>query len=150
MKKFIGFLGACGVVVLAGCGTQQPAMPADTMTAANTSLERVDIIDFKEAIANGYTVIDVRTPEEFADGSIAADALNIDYYDEDFMTQMSTLPRDGEYAIYCRSGNRSGQALEAMQVMGFENVVELDGGIMTWASAGNDVVAPTCAVNKTC
>jgi phage shock protein E len=66
-------------------------------------------------------VIDVRTPEEFATGHLDG-AVNINWEDPTFTDQVATLDKDGVYVLYCRSGNRAGQALDAMTSMGFTNL----------------------------
>lgn len=66
-------------------------------------------------------VIDVRTPEEFATGHLDG-AVNINWEDPAFTDQVATLDKDGVYVLYCRSGNRAGQALDAMTSMGFANL----------------------------
>ncbi|MEL6981607.1 MAG: rhodanese-like domain-containing protein [Actinomycetota bacterium] len=80
-------------------------------------------------------VLDVRTPEEFAEGHLA-DATLVDFYTEDFADQLAALDPDVPYLIYCRSGNRSGQTLALMEELGFTDVADVDGGILAWADAG--------------
>ncbi|MCB0973166.1 MAG: rhodanese-like domain-containing protein [Actinobacteria bacterium] len=86
----------------------------------------------------GVQVIDVRTPEEYDEGHIAG-AEMIDFYSSDFGDEIAALDRDGEYVIYCRSGNRSGQAAALMSNLGFTHVADVDGGILAWEGAGLDV-----------
>jgi rhodanese-related sulfurtransferase len=83
----------------------------------------------------GLVVLDVRTPEEFEAGHLA-DATMIDFYAEDFGDRIAELDRDAPYLLYCRSGNRSGNARVLMERMGFTNVADVDGGILAWADAG--------------
>ena len=71
-------------------------------------------------------VIDVRTPSEYSEGHLDG-AVNIDVQDANFGTVLSQLPTDGEYVVYCRSGNRSAQAVEIMKAAGFTNVVDAGG-----------------------
>lgn len=71
-------------------------------------------------------VIDVRTPEEFATGHLDG-AININWQDPTFADQVSALDKDGVYIIYCRSGNRAGQAIDAMTSMGFNNLTNAGG-----------------------
>ena len=67
---------------------------------------RLSAADFAAAAAQpGVTIVDVRTPAEFASGHIDG-AVNIDIEGADFASQISALPKDGAYAVYCRSGNR--------------------------------------------
>ena len=71
--------------------------------------------------------IDIRTPEEYDSGHIDG-ALNIDFYATDFIQQLEKLDKNSAYSIYCRSGSRSGKALDMMNELGFTNVVDLFGG----------------------
>jgi rhodanese-related sulfurtransferase len=69
-------------------------------------------------LSEGTIIIDVRTPGEFATGHLE-NALNIDVQSPDFVAQVSELDPNASYFIYCRSGNRSGQAISQMSNMGF-------------------------------
>ncbi len=68
-------------------------------------------------------IIDVRTPEEYATGHLEG-AVNIDWEGE-FTSVIGQLPTDGDYLLYCRSGNRAGQAKAFMDAAGFSNVTNL-------------------------
>jgi len=74
------------------------------------------------------TVLDVRTPEEFATGHLEG-AVLLDFYSEDFATELADLDRDTPYVLYCRSGNRSGQTRAMMTSLEFADVADVDGGI---------------------
>jgi len=80
-------------------------------------------------------VLDVRTPEEFAEGHLEG-AVLVDFYDPDFADQLAALDTEVPYLVYCRSGNRSGQALSVMDQLGFASAVDIDGGIVAWSDAG--------------
>jgi rhodanese-related sulfurtransferase len=82
-------------------------------------------------LAEGTVIIDVRTPGEFASGHLEG-ALNIDVQSPDFAAQVSQLDPTQEYFIYCRSGNRSGQAISRMSNMGFTSMI--NGGSVEQAS----------------
>ena len=69
-------------------------------------------------LVEGTIIIDVRTPAEYATGHLDG-ALNIDVQGADFAAQISELDPSQPYFIYCRSGNRSGQAISQMANMGF-------------------------------
>lgn len=73
------------------------------------------------------TIIDIRTPEEYASGHMDK-AINIDFYASDFKDQLEKLNKSEAYSIYCRSGSRSGKALGIMKDLGFTNVADLQGG----------------------
>ena len=76
-------------------------------------------------------VLDVRTKEECSVGMING-AINYDFMSSDFKTQLSQLDRNKTYLVYCRSGNRSGQACLIMQGLGFNELFNLEGGTMFW------------------
>ncbi len=84
-------------------------------------------------ISEETVIVDVRTPEEFATGHLEG-AVNVDLQSGDFEGEISSLPVDGEYVVYCQSGNRSAQAVDIMTTNGFDDVVDA-GGIEEAASA---------------
>lgn len=75
-----------------------------------------------------YLLVDVRTPAEYGAGFIPT-AINVDY--REIVEGLSDVPRDDLVIVYCRTGNRSGQALRSLQGAGFTNVVDF-GGINRW------------------
>jgi rhodanese-related sulfurtransferase len=74
-------------------------------------------------------MIDVRTPEEFAEGHIKG-AINIDFESESFASEIKKLDPELTYFVYCRSGNRSGKAINMMILEDLMNTYELKGGIV--------------------
>lgn len=77
-------------------------------------------------------IIDVRTDYELAAG-IIPNAVHIDFYrGHDFIAEIERLDKDKNYYVYCRSGNRSGQACKIMNQLGFKNAYNLIGGMMQW------------------
>ena len=75
-------------------------------------------------------ILDVRTPAEVAGGKLNG-AINIDIFSRDFQSKINKLDKDKTYLIYCRSGNRSGQACNTMAGLGFTNLYNLAGGIIS-------------------
>ena len=74
----------------------------------------------------GATIIDVRTPAEYAQGHLDG-AVNIDVQSPDFMTRIAGYDKDGRYIVYCRSGVRAGQAQSMMTDAGFTDVTNAKG-----------------------
>ena len=97
-------------------------------------LRPVAAAEAPQLIEDGASVIDVRTPEEFASGHLA-DARNIDVQSDSFLTEVDGLDRDATYVLYCRSGARAGAAGEMMVEMGFTDVANA-GGFEDLAAAG--------------
>jgi rhodanese-related sulfurtransferase len=83
----------------------------------------------------GLVVLDIRTPEEFNEARLA-DAIMVDFYADDFADQLDALDKDVPYVMYCRSGNRSSEAVTTMKDLGFVEVYEIDGGIVNWSERG--------------
>ncbi len=111
--------------------------PAESVAAVAFDGSHVPADAFAGAAASeGVTVIDVRTPEEFAAGHLPG-AVNIDVSAATFPAEVATLDPQADYAVYCQSGNRSRVALEAMAAAGVEHTVGLEGGIGAW---GGEVV----------
>ena len=77
-------------------------------------------------------LLDVRTDREFAMGHIRG-AAQIDFYRDDFREELAKLDPNVPVYVYCRSGNRSGQAAKMMKSMGFKTVYNLEGGMGAWA-----------------
>lgn len=110
------------------------ASPGGLVTVS--PLEARAVIDDPPA---GLVVLDVRTPEEFAEGHIE-NAVMLDFYRDDFADRLAELDPTTPYVLYCRSGNRSGRTLQMMADLGFDTVYNVDGGIISWLDAGLPVV----------
>jgi phage shock protein E len=78
-------------------------------------------------------VVDVRTPGEVAMGRLDT-ALHIDFQGNDFIGEISKLDKSANYYIYCRSGNRAGQAIALMVQEGFTGTLT-NGGSLESAAA---------------
>lgn len=74
-------------------------------------------------------LVDVRTPDEFSSGHIP-NALNIDFQNTSFVSEVKKLDTNKTYFVYCRSGNRSEQAIRIMKQNGIKNIYELQGGLL--------------------
>lgn len=88
---------------------------------------------FKKSMSEQENVVllDVRTPAEVAQGIIEG-AIVIDFFANDFQAKINALDKDANYFVYCRSGQRSGQACQMMDQLGFKSLVNLEGGILDW------------------
>lgn len=106
-----------------------------TSAQSSDAISVLNKTQFEQAIQDkGVVLIDVRTPEEFAQGAIEG-AKNIDFFNQqNFIKQISSLDKSEPVYVYCRSGNRSMKAARQLVSLGFEKVYDLAGGYMAWAS----------------
>lgn len=111
--------------------TTQPASTAGSVSANSPALLSPKLFKKQFKKAKNKVLIDVRTPEEFAEGHLRK-AQNIDYQNDNFKEQISKLDKSKTYYLYCRSGKRTVGAAEVMQKTGFENIVVLEGGLLAW------------------
>ncbi len=114
------------------------ALLAGACGGDTATIELIDAPEAQELLAappDDLVVLDVRTPEEHAEAHIAG-STNIDFYAADFAAQLDQLDKDTPYFVYCRSGNRSAETITTMRELGFTEVYELEGGIVSWAGAG--------------
>jgi len=120
MKKILPIILAA--FLLAGC-----AASAEEISYRQIGMNEAITMMEEES---GYMILDVRTPEEFADKHIPG-AINIP--NETIGTaEIPDLPdKDQLILVYCRSGNRSKQASEKLAALGYTNIVEF-GGINDW------------------
>lgn len=126
-----------GVMLVSGCTTKEPEPP--TQIILNLTPEQADDLIQENANNVDFFIIDVQTPQEFAEGHIE-NAILIDYYSETFTNTISYLDRDKIYLIYCQNGVRSGAALAIMEDLGFMEVYHLESGIEAWQAAELPVV----------
>jgi phage shock protein E len=109
-------------------------------TSTTAGVTNMKVTEFSAKIAEaGVITLDVRTPGEFAEGYIEGARL-IDFQSGNFENEIASLDKNATYAVYCRSGNRSGQAVKVMQDAGFTNLFNMDGGVIDWANAGLPLV----------
>jgi phage shock protein E len=123
-----------------GCSGAAASAPASNDPTSNDPIAVV--IDAADAVAlleerDDLTVIDVRTPPEFADGHLTGAAL-VDVQDPGFRDQLEPLDRDAAYLVYCRTGNRSAHAVTIMRDLGFTELYDA-GGLADLAGAGASV-----------
>ena len=113
-----------------GSAIAEPAVIAATDTSAPAA---AGLPAAEAALAEERTVIDVRTPEEFAAGHVDG-AARIGLADPDFASQVAELDPAVRYVVYCRTGNRSAQAATQMRAGGLD--VYDGGGLDDMVAAG--------------
>ena len=101
------------------------------LTTQQPKVEILEKIKYQGLVRKGYTIIDVRTPEEFAEDHIEG-AQNINIKSEAFVAEIENLPKSDTLLIYCRTGKRSIYAAQVMVSFGFQKIYDLDGGFLNW------------------
>lgn len=88
-------------------------------------------------VAEGAYILDVREMDEWEAGH-APGAHHVPMMT--VASRMDELPTDEPIVVFCRHGQRSAQVVNYLMGNGFENAVNLDGGIVDWVAAGRRLV----------
>jgi phage shock protein E len=112
------------------------SLVATISLAAGTRFPELTVDQSRELIQkrtgdSKFVIVDVRTPEEFAEGHLSG-AVNLNVMGPDFERQLSALDRGKTYLVYCRTGNRSAKAIQTMERLGFRSVYHMFEGIVGW------------------
>lgn len=133
MKRIAPLAALLSLVLLAGCAGSATLAPEIGDVTPAQAAATID-----QNAGGDFVILDIRTAEEYAGGKIAG-ALNIDFYAADFGVQLDRLDRDSRYLVYCRTGNRSSQAMPMFEELGFTKVDNLSGGLVAWYEQGYPV-----------
>ena len=122
MKKAIAAVFASALLI-SGC-------------SSNSSVTDLGAAEFvSQSQAAGVVIIDVRTAGEFNEGHIA-NAINIDVQSSSFDSDIAALDKNATYALYCRSGNRSGIVAGKMSDAGFTSILNAQVGFVDLVASG--------------
>lgn len=143
MRIFPLFLTTLAAAFLLSCEQGGDIAESNSPTTATASDEgpiNVDGAKAAEVLASdpSITVLDVRTPEEFAEGHIKG-AVNIDFNDDAFEAKIAALDPAKPYLVHCASGGRSGQAMPAFEKREFSRLYHLSTGFAGWVADGQPV-----------
>lgn len=99
-------------------------------------IQTITVQELKSKIDNGESIhlVDVREPHEHAEFNIGGTLLPLGKVRTMQVDDIEDLKNETVY-VYCRSGNRSGQACLILGTMGFTNVVNVAGGMLAWQEA---------------
>ncbi|WP_338812090.1 rhodanese-like domain-containing protein [Bernardetia sp. Wsw4-3y2] len=116
--------------------TNTKVVEENTEYTIHQKIEKLEAQEFSNKMTElrVYNIVDVRTPKEFDQASIPR-AKNIDINASNFEEVLDKLERIKPLLIYCKSGGRSAKAVEKAKEMGFERIIELDGGMESWKAA---------------
>lgn len=124
-KKIVAIVSA--LLVLTGCSSSG----ATDLSAKEFQAKTLE---------SGVITLDVRTPGEFMEGHLV-NAINIDVESPSFASEIEKLDKSATYAVYCRSGRRSANAVATMKDAGFSSLFNLNAGVQEWTAAGLPLVA---------
>ncbi|MEQ1702514.1 MAG: rhodanese-like domain-containing protein [Ilumatobacteraceae bacterium] len=145
-RPLVAVLAAGALLLAAGCSEDESTAPTVTGTVdtgpvtqpTSVKITPVEGAAFVQEMGESLTIIDVRTPEEFAAGHLEG-AINVDIESGQFSARIEGLDHTATYMVYCHSGRRSAIATDTMVTAGFTEVYDV-GGIADWIAAGLPVV----------
>ena len=125
-------------VALSACKKDdKKAIPGASKEVATAAI--VDIsTSGMAALGNDVQLVDVRTPEEYAQGYIK-NAINVNVRGTDFLANTVLLDKSKPVYVYCAVGVRSMEAAKALQAEGFTHIYNYSGGFREWATKGNTI-----------
>lgn len=128
------------IILLAACGGGNPAAPAVVAEVANVPLDLAPEVDVHTVAAikdsDDVYLLDVREQWEYDEGHIPGITL---LPMGEVPNRLDEIPKDKEVIVTCRTGNRSGQVVDFLSQNGFDNVHNMQGGIVAWEQAGYEV-----------
>jgi phage shock protein E len=124
-------------VVLMGCSAAPAAAPTAPAAQTQNLPADIDVATAKSLRGRSDVVmLDVRTPEEYAQGHIPG--ITLIPLDQ-LPNRLSEVPKDKTVVVTCHSGNRSRQAAELLRQKGYTDIHNMLGGITAWQQAGYPV-----------
>ncbi len=103
-------------------------------------IKEIDANDLQNRIAEGddFMLLDIRSAGELAQGMLP-DAEHLPMHV--IPLRINELPKDKDVILYCHSGARSYHACAYLAQQGYDNVINLRGGILNWARSGYQLAA---------
>ncbi len=119
-------------LVLTGCVSADKTDPAATAQGQKGTVTKIDAATAYERMgaSDDYTLVDVRTPDEFSQGHIQG-AISLPDYNVAAWASQVLPDKDAVIYVYCRSGSRSAASSALLAEMGYTNVYDM-GGIINW------------------
>ena len=112
----------------------------DLVREAKDATEQTDAPTVHAALNSGedVTVVDVREPSEWEEGHIPG-ATNIPRGLLEYQAADNLPDKDARIIVHCAVGGRGALAANSLKEMGYENVVNMDGGMTQWRESGYEV-----------
>ena len=113
------------------------ACTPSTAGRSDPGYRTVDVAVVHEALQQGrvgkdFTILDVRTPAEYAEGHIAGAML---LPVQELAARLDEVPRDRPVYVHCKGGKRSARAARLLASKGYTNIRDMRGGIIAWRKA---------------
>jgi molybdopterin/thiamine biosynthesis adenylyltransferase/rhodanese-related sulfurtransferase len=122
---------------------------AEVIRKIRSQVEEVDPSEVKAALGNGVVILDVRESEEWDAGHIPGARHVPRGYLESRVEGVVGADRDQRVVIYCASGQRSALAANTLkELLGYENVASMNGGITLWKDRGYEVETPVALTRE--
>jgi rhodanese-related sulfurtransferase len=105
------------------------------------AIKQLDVNSFekKKTELKEFTLLDVRTQDEYAQGHLANSTL-LDIYSNEFKTKAAKLDKSKPVLVYCASGIRSKKAAVILEELGFKEIYNLSGGFAAWKQMNKPIV----------
>ena len=126
-------LSLLGALALTACGSPATPPPVDPQNLPiEVSAGMVESLRQRPDVL----LIDVREPEEYQAGHIPGAVL---MPLRELPSHLDEIPKDKTVVAVCRSGNRSAKAADFLRQTGFDNIHNMQGGMLAWEQAGYEV-----------
>jgi len=134
-------LAACIAPATVYAAEPSPAQPATAAaaTAPLPTMSQDQLLQHQEQHGDHLFVLDVRTPQEFAEGHVPG-AVNISH--DQLAARLADVPKDKDVVLYCRSGRRAGMAADVLRANGYTRLSHLEGDMQAWVANGRPVARP--------
>mgnify|MGYP001948560830 FL=1 len=109
----------------------------NTDTQIQKIAKDISIEEYKNLINDTAIILDVRRKIEYDAGHLK-NAVNIDWFDDNFTQQVDKLDKNKVLLIHCASGGRSSSAMKKLASLGFNTMYNMLGGFNAWKNAGYD------------
>jgi phage shock protein E len=127
-------------LVASGCGSK--SSNAQTQLKAHRQVKVVSPAEFAKVVAEPGTV----TLNVLGPGMPSIPGTDLFISIDQLSNSQSRLPSTStKLAVYCAHGRTSALAVPILEQMGYENIVELRGGMVAWQASGRPLLAPTAA-----
>ena len=97
-----------------------------TVNLSSSQIKSKPITEISQNDTKKIVLVDVRTPEEYGDGHLD-NAVNINWYDPDFVKKFEAIDKNSPIYLYCKMGGRSMKAAKTLDALGYD-VTNLEGG----------------------